>query len=89
MLFRSPAILQVSTYWQQGGARGPVVLDLLPGIDAGAWLAQHRRGQQSLGTLLAAHLPRRFAQAFAAAHGWTQPLAQWSNAVVGKVAQTL
>jgi len=33
-----PAILQVSSYWQLAGGRGPVALDLLPGRDAGAWL---------------------------------------------------
>jgi predicted Rossmann fold flavoprotein len=84
-----PAILQVSSYWQFGGGRGPVVLDLMPGRDAGDWLAAHRRDQQGLGALLAEFLPRRFAQSFAAAHGWTQPLAQLSNAVLESVTRTL
>jgi len=84
-----PAILQVSSYWQLAGGRGPVALDLLPGRDAGAWLATHRRNHQGLGALLAEFLPRRFAQSFAEAHGWTQPLAQLSNAVLETVAQTL
>ncbi|HEX9673084.1 MAG TPA: NAD(P)/FAD-dependent oxidoreductase, partial [Burkholderiales bacterium] len=84
-----PAILQVSSYWQFAGGRGPVVLDLLPGRDPGAWLAAHRRDSQGLGTLLAEFLPRRFAQSFAEAHGWTQPLAQLPNAVLETVARTL
>ena len=84
-----PAILQVSSYWQLAGGRGPVALDLLPGRDAGAWLAAHRRDQQGLGALLAEFLPRRFAQSFAEAHGWTQPLAQLSKAVLETVARTL
>lgn len=84
-----PAILQVSSYWQLAGGRGPVALDLLPGRDAGAWLATHRRDHQVLGALLAEFLPRRFAQSFAQAHSWTQPLAQLSNAVLETVAQTL
>ncbi len=84
-----PSILQVSSYWQLGGARGPVALDLLPDIDAGAWLAGHRRDQQGLGALLAMHLPRRFALSFAGLHGWTQPLAQLSSAALGTIAQTL
>jgi len=84
-----PAILQVSSYWQLGGGRGPVVLDLLPGRDAGAWLAAHRRDPRGLGALLADILPRRFAQSFAQALGWTQPLAQLSNATVEAAAQTL
>lgn len=84
-----PAILQVSSYWQFGGARGPIALDLLPDVDAGEWLSAHRRDQQGLGTLLATHLPRRFALSFAELHGWTQPLAQMSNAVLATIAQTL
>ena len=84
-----PSILQVSSYWQLGGARGPVAMDLVPDLDAGAWLHEHRRDQQALGTLLAEHLPRRFALGFAELHGWTQPLVQLSNAVLGNIAQTL
>ena len=84
-----PAILQVSSYWQLAGGRGPVALNLLPGLDVAAWLALHRRDQQGLGALLAEHLPRRFAQNFAALHGWTQPLVQLSNAVLADIAQTL
>lgn len=84
-----PAILQVSSYWQFGGACGPVAMDLLPDLDAAAWLNEHRREQQGLGALLAAHLPRRFALSFAELHGWTQPLAQLSNATLATIAQTL
>jgi hypothetical protein len=84
-----PSILQVSSYWQANGARGAVALDLLPDVDAGAWLNDHRRDQQGLGNLLAEHLPRRFALSFAELHGWTQPLAQLSNATLGQIAQTL
>jgi predicted Rossmann fold flavoprotein len=84
-----PSILQVSSYWQTNGSRGAVALDLLPDIDAGAWLNDHRRDQQSLGALLSEHLPRRFAVSFAELHGWTQPLAQLSNATLGQIAQTL
>jgi predicted Rossmann fold flavoprotein len=84
-----PSILQVSSYWQQGGARGAVAMDLLPDVDVGAWLDEHRRDQQSLGALLAEHLPRRFALSFAELHGWTQPLAQLSNATLASIAQTL
>jgi len=84
-----PSILQVSSYWQANGARGPVALDLLPDVDAAAWLNEHRRDQQGLGALLSEHLPRRFAVSFAELHGWTQPLVQLSNATLATIAQTL
>ena len=84
-----PSILQVSSYWQTNGSRGAVALDLLPEIDAGAWLNDHRRDQQTLGALLSEHLPRRFAVSFAELHGWTQPLVQLSNATLATIAQTL
>ncbi len=87
-----PAILQISSYWQLAGARGPVSLDLLPDMseaDVRAWLATHRQDNQALAPLLAQLLPRRFAQSFAQAHGWTQPLAALSNAVVETIERTL
>jgi len=87
-----PAILQVSSYWQLAGACGPVSLDLLPDVseaDVRAWLATHRHDNQTLAPLLTQFLPRRFAQSFARAHGWIQPLAALSNAAVETIVQTL
>ena len=56
-----PAILQISNYWQPGQ---PLSLDLLPGIDALAWLEHNRRerGASELRTVLAEVLPKRLAQ---------------------------
>jgi len=88
-----PAILQVSSYWQFAGGRGAIELDVLP--DAGTerevfdWLAQHRRAGQLAGPLLATRLPKRFAQSLADAQGWTQPLADLSNAALEAMARTL
>lgn len=84
-----PAILQISSYWQHAGGRGAVELDLVPGRDAAAWLSVQRQGKQGLGTLLAEFLPRRFAQNFALAHGWTRPLGQMSNAAIEAIGQAL
>ncbi len=68
-----PAILQISSYWQMqeyaGGKKRPLEIDLLPGIDAGQWLEQHRQGRVQLPNLLAEHLPRRFAQEWCALLG--------------------
>jgi len=84
-----PAILQVSSYWQQGGGKGPLALDLFPGEDAAAWLASHRRSKAPLASLLGERLPKRFAERWCAAHGWTLPLIETSNREIERIARTL
>lgn len=87
-----PAILQISSYWQEAGGRGPISLDVLPDMSAAevrAWLARHRHDNQALPALLPEFVPRRFAQSFAQVHAWTQPLAQLPNAAVDEIARTL
>ena len=71
-----PAILQVSSYWQQANADEPIQINLLPDVDVRAWFAQERRSRVSLATLLAERLPKRFAQAWCAAHALTLPIVQ-------------
>ncbi|MBA4092479.1 MAG: aminoacetone oxidase family FAD-binding enzyme [Candidatus Accumulibacter sp.] len=67
-----PAILQISSYWQQQAYHGKqtaVAIDLLPELDAAAWLAEHRHSRLLLPNLLAERLPRRFA------HEWCRLVA--------------
>ena len=54
-----PAILQVSSYWKGGDL---LHVDLLPGLDARAWLASERHTTAGVASLLAQRLPHRFAQ---------------------------
>jgi predicted Rossmann fold flavoprotein len=61
-----PAILQISSYWN-GGDR--IHIDLLPGMDAGAWLRGERETSSGVPALLARHLPHRFAQEWSAQVG--------------------
>ena len=70
-----PAILQISSYWREGRA---VQLDLLPGIDAVAWLARVRQAKAPLATQLARHWPQRLAEAWCARHAPAKPLPQWN-----------
>lgn len=84
-----PAILQVSSYWQRAGAAEPIRIDLLPGVDARAWLAAERRSRATLAALLAERLPRRFAQQWCEGHGWTLPLAQMADRALDEVVQAL
>lgn len=88
-----PVILQVSSYWQQQAyeddAWEPVSVDLLPGIDAAAWLNEHAGSRTLLANLLAERLPRRFAQAWCALNGHERPLNQFSTRELGDIAQAL
>jgi hypothetical protein len=84
-----PAILQVSSYWQQAGASEPIRIDLLPGVDARAWLAQERRSRATLATLLAQRLPRRFAQQWCAAHELDGAMTQLSDRALEEAARAL
>ena len=77
-----PAILQVSSYWQQAEAAEPIRINLFPGMDARAWLASERRSRATLATLLAERLPKRFAQQWADRLGVNVPLAQLSDRVL-------
>ncbi len=62
-----PAILQISSYWRDGGT---LALDLLPDLDAAAFFVDRKRTRPKAGlqTVLAEVLPARLAQALTAAH---------------------
>ncbi len=66
-----PAILQASSYWN---GREPLVIDLLPGRDAEAWLLERSRSEARLDNVLAECLPKRFAQQWCAGQGVALPM---------------
>jgi len=66
-----PAILQISSYWD---GREPLQIDLLPGMDAEAWLRSRVDAEALLPNLLAEKLPKRFAQQWSAAHDVARPV---------------
>jgi predicted Rossmann fold flavoprotein len=84
-----PAILQISSYWQQAGAKEPIRVNLLPGLDVAKWLSGERRSRALLSTLLAERMPRRVAQRWCAAHDLDVPLAQSGGEGIEKAARTL
>jgi predicted Rossmann fold flavoprotein len=59
-----PAVLQISSYWRDGA----IAIDLLPGLDAMAFLLSQKQGRPrvELRTVLAEKLPQRLAQVLAA-----------------------
>ena len=83
-----PAILQVSSYWREGGA---VALDLCPGVDAGAVLraAKREAGRGQLAGALARLLPERLARHLASVSGVAGPLAEAAGATLDRVASGL
>jgi predicted Rossmann fold flavoprotein len=81
-----PAILQISSYWD---GRAPLSIDLLPGRDTHAWLAGERASATRLDNVLAQALPRRFAQAWCAAHDAARPLRELSDARIAGIADAL
>lgn len=88
-----PAVLQASSYWQaqayQDRDWSPVRFDLLPAIDAEAWLVEHAGDRGLVANLLAERLPRRFAHAWCELHGWTQPLNRYRPAQLREIADML
>ena len=81
-----PAVLQISSYWSRGDA---VSIDLLPGIDACALLERERASAAEVSTLLARHLPRRFAQSWCEMYAPRGPLRSLSAAELRAVAERL
>lgn len=88
-----PVVLQVSSYWQAQtyGDKdwAPVSLNLLPGVDAHAWLAAHAGERSLLANLLAERLPRRFAHAWCALHGYELPMNQIRASELKEIASAL
>jgi predicted Rossmann fold flavoprotein len=72
-----PAILQISSYWREGGA---IRFDLLPDESAADLLPRARREALDPVTLLSQHWPRRFAEAWCARHAPAKSLAHFTTA---------
>jgi hypothetical protein len=83
-----PAMLQISSYWQQGKA---VQIDLLPGQDALSWLQalQKQRPKAELKTVLAEVLPNRLAQRLCETLFPNRPLGQYGEKLLQSIAEPL
>jgi hypothetical protein len=81
-----PAVLQISSYWSRGEA---VSIDLLPGLDARGLLERERASAAELSTVLARHLPRRFAQSWCELYAPRGPLRGMSAAELRATAERL
>ena len=80
-----PAVLQISSYWREGEA---ITLDLVPGRDMVAFLAEEQRlaGRAALRTALGKVMPEKLARVVEAQAGAGGPLAEMGRAALEKVA---
>ncbi len=87
-----PAVLQISNYWQPGHH---VAFDLLPGVDAAAWMNELRARRPvitSFAKALTEHVPQRLADAWATAHApesGAKAISNWTRAELDHVAALL
>ena len=84
-----PAVLQISSYWRPGQ---PLLLDLLPGQDIAAALAQAKQtSKRQLGTVLAEWLPQRLAEAWLASLGMdaSRPMAEQRDRDLHRLTESL
>ena len=83
-----PAVLQISSYWREG----PIALNLLPGLDASAFLLERKRVRPKAGlaSVLGEVLPARLATALAGTSGSESVrLADVPDRVLGGIASRL
>jgi predicted Rossmann fold flavoprotein len=83
-----PAILQISSYWREGGEIG---LNLVPATDVfqALRLARTETGKQAVVTVLAQHLPRRLAEHVLAAQGVGGNIGDASDKTLRAVAEAV
>lgn len=80
-----PAILQISSYWEEGKE---ITLDLLPGIDGVELLQKQRTSGMTLNALLNHYLPQRFSEKWSSLAP-LKPLSQWKKEELMTIGQLL
>ncbi|MFO6421276.1 NAD(P)/FAD-dependent oxidoreductase [Hylemonella sp. W303a] len=83
-----PAVLQISSYWQPGT---PLRIDLLPGQDIAAHLAETKQhSRKLLANELATLLPTRLAETWTAQDpSWQRPVAETSDKALAALSERL
>lgn len=81
-----PAILQISSYWEQGQA---LHIDLLPGHDMQQVFSEQRSSRMMLDNFLTQYLPKRFAEVWCEQFPENKPLNQYSSITLTKIANQL
>ena len=81
-----PAILQISSYWEQGK---PLSIDLLPDYDLHEMFVQQSGSKMLLGNFLAQYLPKRLAEIVATQWQENKPLNQYAEKELRALADKL
>ena len=83
-----PAVLQISSYWQEGT---PLSVHLAPGVDVAAALALAKaRSRKLLANELSTLVPSRLADAWVAqSSDWQRPVAEASDKALARLAEQL
>jgi predicted Rossmann fold flavoprotein len=81
-----PAILQISSYWEQ---RQPLHINLLPAHDMHELFAQQRGSRMLLSNFLAQYLPKRFVDVWCGQLAENKPLNQYSEKALSEFATKL
>lgn len=83
-----PAVLQISSYWQEGA---PLTINLAPTVDLPAALAQGKsRSKKLVANELATLVPSRLADAWASREAdWQRPINEASDKALARLAEQL
>jgi predicted Rossmann fold flavoprotein len=85
-----PAVLQISSYWETGGA---LRLNLLPGADTSAWTAAKGAQRGGAASLITPALPKRLAEAWVerelSVAERSRPVADLSDKTLKRLAESL
>lgn len=81
-----PAILQISSYWNEGDAIG---IDLLPDTDPYELLKVNAQSRMKLDNFLAPFFSKRFIEKFCALYFQVKPIYQYNDKDLKKIAETI
>ena len=75
-MLSGPAILQISSYWNNGDA---VHIDLLPDVDIYGHIIEKRQSRMEIKNLLALYFPKRFIQKWCEMYIRSKPVCQYTD----------
>ncbi len=78
-----PAILQISSYWNEGD---PIIINLLPGLDAYELFRTKQNSRMEMHNLLSGYLPKRFVREWCELYMESKPLNQYNDKELRKIA---